>query len=109
MNEFLTDEIDGLKKCGQCYSNANAFPDCWFTMVCDEPHILAWTKLRCSYWPVKVMSVNGRILSVRFFGDHTHSDVSASRCYTFSKENPGKSSESRGILYKSAMNVRHLY
>lgn len=106
LKELLEDEIDGLKKCGECYSNANYHPNEWFTMVCDEPHIIAWAKFQgCNYWPVKVMSVNGRILSVRFFGDHTHSDVAASKCFLYSKESPVKSAKARGALYKAAINV----
>lgn len=106
LQQFVSDEIDGLKKCGECYSNANYYPNNWFTMVCDEPHILAWVKFQgCNYWPVKVMAVNGRILSVRFFGDHTHAEVSASKCFLYSTECPGKAARSRGNRFKMAINV----
>lgn len=58
LKDMVHDEIDGLRKCADCYANAHAHPENWFTMVCNEPHIIAWAKFQgCNYWPVKVMMV----------------------------------------------------
>lgn len=105
--DVVKEEIDGLRKCSNCYANAHTYPENWFTMVCDEPHIVAWAKFQgCNFWPVKIMSAIGRKLSVRFFGDHTHADIAATKCYLFSEESPaGKAAKSRGGPYQSAVQV----
>lgn len=107
LKDVVADEIDGLRKCANCYANAHMYPENWFTMVCNEPHIIAWAKFQgCNFWPVKVMSVIGRKLSVRFFGDHTHADISTAKCYLFSEQSPaGKSGKMRGAQYKNALEV----
>ena len=104
---MIKEEIDGLCKCGTCYANAHAYPDNWFTMVCDEPHIVAWAKFQgCNFWPVKIMAAVGRKLSVRFFGDHTHADIAATKCFLFSEQSPaGKSAKTRGGPYQNALLV----
>lgn len=111
LKNVIKQEIDGLRKCGDCYANAHADQANWFTMVCNEPHIVAWATLKgCSFWPVKIMSANGRKLSVRFFGDHTHADVPAAKCYLFSEDSPaGKGAKSRGGLYQTACQVCHFF
>lgn len=107
LKDVVKEEIDGLRKCSTCYANAHAYPDNWFTMVCDEPHIVAWAKFQgCNFWPVKIMSAIGRKLSVRFFGDHTHADIAAAKCYLFSEQSPaGKAAKSRGGPYQIALQV----
>lgn len=109
LQKAAKEEFDGLSKCGTCYANAHAHPQNWFTMVCDPPHVLAWAKFQgCSIWPVKIMSAVGKKLSVRFFGDHTHADIAAAKCYLFSEQSPaGKAAQSRGGQYKNALQVNH--
>lgn len=109
LKKVVNDEIDGLRKCADCYANAVAHPNEWFTMVCKDPHIIAWAKFQgCSIWPAKVMSMSGKKLSVRFFGDHTHANIASARCYQFSEESPaGKAAKTRGAPYKKAMEVSH--
>lgn len=112
LKDVVNEEIDGLRKCSTCYANAYADPENWFTMVCDEPHIVAWAKFHgCNYWPVKIMSAIGRKLSVRFFGDHAHADVGAVKCYLFSEDSPvGKAAtKGRGTLYKNAVQVSPIH
>lgn len=107
LKNVIIEEIDGLCKCSDCYANAHAHPDDWFTMVCSAPHIVAWAKFQgCNFWPVKVMSAVGKKLSVRFFGDHTHADIAATKCYLFSTDSPaGKAAKTRGGPYKQALQV----
>lgn len=86
--DFIKIEVQSMKKCAECYFNANKYPT-WFTMVCGVPHCIVWAKVEgYSYWPAKVMSIDGQQVHVRFFGDHTHADVLASRCFLYSYKSP---------------------
>lgn len=88
---FVEGEIKSVKTCADCYEHANIDPDNWFTKTCTEPHLLIWAKIKgYSYWPAKVMSVDGQGVNVRFFGDHTNASVPASNCNLFSQQNPDK-------------------
>lgn len=44
--DYFNEEIDSVKKCAECYRNANDAPDNWFTLVCDEPHLIVWAKMK---------------------------------------------------------------
>lgn len=87
---FIDIEMDGLKKCSECYSNAVKYPDDWFTMVCDEPHLIVWVKYARDYWPAKLMSVDGSKIHVRFFAERTNADVPASKCIQYTEGYPIK-------------------
>lgn len=86
---YIDDEIEMLEKCAECYSRSFKYPKRWFVMVCTEPHLIVWAKLiGFSYWPAKVMSINGDLIKVRFFGDHTYADVPGNYCYLYSETCP---------------------
>ncbi|XP_031636695.1 protein kinase C-binding protein 1-like isoform X2 [Contarinia nasturtii] len=112
--DYIEEEIESLKKCTDCYRHANESPDEWFTMICSMPHIVLWAKVEgFNYWPVKFMTVNESGVNVRFFGDHTHQDVAISKCYLYSKDNPGKPpqnlSTKKNQLYKKALEECNQY
>lgn len=44
--DYFKEEIESVKKCAQCYRNANEAPNDWFTLVCDEPHLIVWAKMK---------------------------------------------------------------
>lgn len=106
--DYLTGEIESSKKCFECYRNAIEHPDTWFALVCDEPHLIVWAKMKgFNYWPAKLMSIDGQLINVRFFGDHTHADVPTTNCFLYSKQNPGRM-RNLTTQYSSALKVRHL-
>lgn len=39
-------EIESVKKCAECFINAHDKPNNWFTLVCNNPHLLVWAKLK---------------------------------------------------------------
>lgn len=71
--------------------NASEHPNDWFTMVCEQPHLLLWAKQKTyPYWPAKLMSVNSdkNTVDVRFFGGHSRSVLTPKDCLMFSRKNP---------------------
>lgn len=85
--EYITNEIGSIKKCGECYLNANKYPSTWFTMVCTLPR----TKVSgYFYWPAKVMLVIGQQVNVRFFREHSYADVPAENRSLYSVTSPKK-------------------
>lgn len=59
-------------------------------MVCEEPHMIIWAKKDYNFWPAKLMTVNGPLIGVRYFGDHTDADVTAISCLLFSRSSPNR-------------------
>lgn len=103
--DHLEEEIENIKKCSECFSNEYKHPSKWFTMVCDKPHIILWAKkMGFNYWPAKLMSIDGQLINVRFFGDHKPADVPANNCFLYSEANPNRS-RNASYLYKSALKV----
>lgn len=104
--EFIDAEIKGLKMCTECYLNATQYPDQWFTMVCAQPHLLIKAKVgkRATRWPAKLMSISGKKVNARFFGDHTNAEISAAKCFLYSNEKIKKRSEN-GVGFKAALKV----
>ncbi|XP_055306175.1 zinc finger MYND domain-containing protein 11-like [Sitodiplosis mosellana] len=110
--KYLELEIESVKKCAECYSNANKNPDtmAWFTVVCAKPHIVVWAKLEgYDYWPAKVMFVDKKLINVRFFGDRTEADVPAKKCFLYSDTNPSLKSTKPSASYRSALKEANEY
>lgn len=94
MKVFIDEKMESLNKCAECYSNETQYPNDWFTMVCAEPHIIVWVKIRKEYLPAKLMSIDGSKVHVRVFDDeHSKADVLASKCSLYSERYPGKMRE----------------
>lgn len=101
--DHFVEEVESVKKCVDCHSNALA-PIEWFEMPCSKPHLVVWAKMKEMFWPAKVMDVEDQMLSVRYFGDHTHAYVAATNCYLFSIWSPNKT-RNLSIAYRNAMQV----
>lgn len=66
--DYLEVEIESVKKCAECYSNEYKYPDTYFTMVCNEPHLIVWAKKTgFNFWPAKLMSIDGQLINVSNF------------------------------------------
>lgn len=103
--DYFIDEIESVKKCAECYANATTHSDTWFTLACNEPHLPIWAKQKgFNYWPAKLMSIDGQLINVRFFGDHTHADIPVNNCFLYSKKNPGRMKHTSS-LYNAALKV----
>lgn len=75
-------------------------------MVCAKPHIVLWAKVEgWNYWPVKMMSIKGGIVNVRFFGEHTEADVPVIKCFFFSEAYPALKPPKKSKGYTLAMEV----
>lgn len=104
--DYLEGEIEMLKKCPECYSNAYRHPNTGFTKTCEEPHLIVWAKkMGFTYWPAKMMCIDGQLIHVRFFGDHDYAEVPATNCFLYSNTNPNRSRNTT-VAYKSALKVR---
>lgn len=114
--KFIKFETEYMQKCPECYRNWRQHSE-WFTTVCEKPHCIVWAKFgNHSHWPGKVMSVNtdDNKVHVRFFGDHLHADVVASKCYLYTNDNHPRSpttdkSSISDPNYKAAINVTNLF
>lgn len=107
---FITDGIQNIKKCSECYLNTIKHPANGFALVCDEPHLIIWVK-RIEfnyYWPAKVITTDMQKVGVRFFGDHSLANVSASACFLYSESSPNRISKS-SALYAVAIKVIHFF
>lgn len=86
---YVDEEIKSVKICNQCYENAHIYPDTSFVMPCNTPHLIIWAKPEgFPFWPAKAMTINDGKVHVRFFEDHTISDLEPENCYLFSEETP---------------------
>lgn len=64
-------EVKEIERCRSCYWLYNTKPDNWFVQVCDPPHEMVYAKMKgYPYWPALVISREGDIYDVRFFGGH---------------------------------------
>lgn len=90
---FCENELYDIDLCSECYRNANEFPDNWFTMVCEHPHLLVWAKCDDAYWPAKAMATtnasNATQIYVRYFGGHRRfAYIGSNHCYLYSTIHP---------------------
>lgn len=37
------------------------------------------------FWPAKAMAVNGNMVNVEYFGDHTQDDIPAAKCILYTR------------------------
>lgn len=85
----VEEEIFDIEMCSECYLKANTQHKDWFVDVCTRPHVLIWAKPEgLPFWPAKVMSVDGDMVDVCFFGEHDHAILPVRDCYLYSKEDP---------------------
>lgn len=107
--DYSITEIKILRKCAECYANANNNPNDWFSLVCRKPHLIIWAKLNTTnYWPAKLMSIDDQSVNVCFFGNHTRTTVLAKNCLLYTQENPNASSI-LSDLHKAALDVSVLF
>ncbi|XP_055306176.1 MYND-type zinc finger-containing chromatin reader ZMYND8-like [Sitodiplosis mosellana] len=106
----IIEDVQSAKVCFECYLNANKHPDQWFSMVCDEPHLIIWIKKTgANYWPAKLIKiVTGQEVKVRLFGDHSYVDVSSSNCLLYSESSPSRIPKSPDA-YNSALKEANTY
>lgn len=95
-----------MKKCVECYSNLIRYAGSSFVMVCHQPHLIIWAKMKSNiYWPAKLMSIEGEWANVRFFGDHSHNHLKITKCLLYSTANPSKAHKNASIEYNEALKV----
>ncbi|XP_031639189.1 protein kinase C-binding protein 1-like [Contarinia nasturtii] len=113
-NRFLTyvnAEVESIQCCFQCYKHSQIDRHHWFTMLCDEPHLLVWAYMKnFRYMPAKLMLIlDGNRVTVRFFGGyHKQEDVATKNVFLYSEENPGKARTTK-FQYKTALNQADTY
>lgn len=106
LEKYTEMEIKSVKKCLECYSNANKYPNDWCTMVCSKVHPVIWGKvIGYKYWPGKAYSANQQSVSVRFFGDRTEADIAITNCFLYSAKNPSSKPVKSSETYKRALKV----
>ncbi|KAF6204477.1 hypothetical protein GE061_002818 [Apolygus lucorum] len=91
MSAVAKQECEEIKNCADCYLHAYSLgARDWFVEPCTTPHILVWAQLSgFPYWPGKVMRhVNGDMVDVRFFGDHSRANVPVTSCFLYSRLMP---------------------
>lgn len=90
--DFTGEEMFNIRLCHECYSNANQHPHNWLTMICSEPHLVVWVKLKPNpYWPAKLMAFdrNTNKIDVRFFGhQHRRAVVTPKDCIMYTEIDP---------------------
>lgn len=84
---FTMEEMLSIDTCADCHLNANLYPNTWFSMVCNKPHLLIWAKLSgFNFWPAKLLSTQGEKVCVRFFGhEHGRANIPAKDCSLYLK------------------------
>lgn len=106
LHEYFVMEIDFMQKCVECYSNFVRYPGSSFVMVCQQPHLIIWAKMKSKiYWPAKLMSIEGEWASVRFFGDHSHVHLKITKCLLYSTANPSRAHKNASVEYNEALKV----
>lgn len=89
LEDLCRTEMYDIEMCSECFDRSNLPNHDWFTEVCDPPHLLVWARMRgFPYWPAKVLGIaSDTKIDVRFFGDHSRTNMSPVDCFLFS-ENP---------------------
>lgn len=91
LSELCHRDVLSLQSCTDCFEHWINDADNHFTKVCTLPHVLVYAKFSdFPHWPAKIMSVDGNMVNVEFFGDHKQADVLASNCFLYSTRYPGK-------------------
>lgn len=89
---FVIAQIDDILTCTECCTNVPKYGARSFAVPCSTPHLLVWAQNGnfVDYRPAKVLAVNllQSKVHVRFFGDHSWSDLPANRTYLYSKNCP---------------------
>lgn len=71
----------------------------FMTKIGPPPHLLVFVKLnKHPVWPGKVMSINGKMTNVEFFGDHKQDDIPLSKCYLYSEKFYPKSPKNENLI-----------
>ena len=103
--DCIVEDVQNARACIECYTNATNHPDHWFSMVCDEPHMILWIKEKgANYWPAKLVSVTGEEAKVCLFGDHSYVNVSSKNCLLYSESSPSRIPKSPDA-YNDALKV----
>lgn len=107
MVSAVEQEIQNLLLCSECYENAYKSPMDSFVIPCTLPHILLWVDFpNLGFWPAKLMKYNEeKMVSVRFFEDHTNACLSSSNCYILSEVLPEDGRHSPSAAYNLALAV----
>ncbi|XP_055306193.1 MYND-type zinc finger-containing chromatin reader Zmynd8-like [Sitodiplosis mosellana] len=85
--ELCHRDVRSIRTCSDCFEYWANDSQNYFTKVCTKPHLIVYAKVDgCrKFWPAKVMSVNGNMVNVEFFGDHTQDDVRAEKCVLYTR------------------------
>lgn len=103
--ELCHRDVNSIRKCAECFEHWIIDPNNYFVLVCSKPHLIVYAQVEgFPYWPSKVMSINGNVANVAFFGDHTQADVPAKKCILYAKRNPIQDATLSD--YNSALEVR---
>lgn len=105
LNELCNRNVNSIRTCAECFENWINDPHNYFSNVCNNPHLIIYAKAEgFPYWPSKLMSINGNMANVAFFGDHTQADVPLKKCILYAKRNPIQNA--RPSEFTSALEVR---
>lgn len=89
--KFTRNELQSVRRCHECYVNANEHPNQWFSMVCGGHHPVVWAKLDTyPYWPAKLMDRNeaSGTVAVHFFGDQRSATIPSINCTKYTENCP---------------------
>lgn len=105
LSELCHRDVRSIRTCPECFEYWANDPNDYFTKVCAKPHLIVYAKAEGhKFWPAKVMSVNGNLVNVEFFGEHSQADVPAKLCILYPKRRPVESKKSTPIMV--ALRVR---
>ncbi|XP_031636693.1 uncharacterized protein LOC116349423 [Contarinia nasturtii] len=103
LSERCHRDVKSIQLCADCFEYWNTSRDDYFTRVCAKPHLVVFARLNpYPYWPGKLMSIDGEIANIEFFGDHTQADVPVASCFLFSSEFADDSKHSTNIHLRNA-------
>ncbi|XP_055306189.1 uncharacterized protein LOC129570556 [Sitodiplosis mosellana] len=87
-------DVNSIRKCSECFNAWTKDRYNYFTRACSKPHLLVFAKTPANpFWPAKVMLINGKMVNVEFFGDHTQADIPAEDCFLYSERLPGRNTK----------------
>lgn len=89
LSELCHRDVRSIHTCPECFEYWAIDPNDYFTKVCAKPHLIVYAKAEGhKLWPAKVMSINGNMVNVEFFGEHSQADVLAKHCVLYPKRRP---------------------
>ncbi|XP_054706557.1 uncharacterized protein LOC129216368 [Uloborus diversus] len=102
----VKNELLDIEACYECYyRNYNEIEayDCDpFSMICTDPHVLIWAKLKGHpFWPSKCLKVIDGKAQIQFFGTHDKNCVEANTCYLLSRNHPNPKYVGQKTYYSS--------